>query len=28
MPANVTVMETLDSEGFFTLLSERLTRLC
>jgi inosine-uridine nucleoside N-ribohydrolase len=27
-PHNVTVLETLDADGFFDLLSERLTRLC
>lgn len=27
-PANVTVLETLDANGFFALLGERLSRLC
>lgn len=27
-PANVTLLDTLDSEGFFALMTERLARLC
>jgi inosine-uridine nucleoside N-ribohydrolase len=27
-PANVTLLETLDADGFFALLTERLSRLC